>query len=315
MSVLNSDFPEISKRKHHVREAKGDRAFLIAVYTFLAIIGIAVLYPMIYIVSSSFSSGVAVIDGKVWLWPVQLTLDGYSAVFRYNTVLPGLLHSVVYAGGGTLLTVVLTLLMAYPLSLRDFVGRKVFIWLLLFALMFNGGLIPFYVVVQDLGMLNTMWSQIVPFALNVFLVILAKTFFQASVPQALREAAEIDGAGDFGFFMRVVLPISKPIIAVIALLTLVTDWNSYFPALIFLNSTSLYPLIMVLRSILEFNNVSMGGFGFMSTLSPQELIYYQNVRTLLKYSLIVISSIPMVALYPIAQRYFVKGVMIGSLKD
>ena len=315
MSVPSIPFRKSSEHRNRVREARSDRAFLVLVYSFLAAVGIAVVYPMIYIVSSSFSSGVSVIDGKVWLWPVHFTLDGYTAVFRYNTVLPGLWHSIIYSGGGTLLTVVLTLLLAYPLSVRDFVGRKIFVWLLLFALMFNGGLIPFYVVVQDLGMINTVWSQIVPFALNVFLVILAKTFFQASVPQPLREAAEIDGASDFGFFLRIVIPISKPIIAVIALLTVVTDWNSYFPALIFLNSTALYPLIMVLRSILEFNNVSMGGFGFTSTLSPQELIYYQNVETLLKYSLIVISSIPMVALYPLAQRYFVKGVIIGSLKD
>ncbi len=315
MSLPSTQFTKSSEHRNHVRESTGDRLFLILIYSSLTAIGIAVVYPMIYIISSSLSSGAAVIDGKVWLWPVHFTLDGYSAVFRYNTVLPGLWHSIIYSVGGTLLTVILTLLMAYPLSVRDLVGRKIFVWLLLFALMFNGGLIPFYIVVQDLGMLNTIWSQIVPFALNVFLIILAKTFFQASVPQALREAAEIDGASDFGFFMRIVIPISKPIIAVIALLTMVTDWNSYFPALIFLNSTSLYPLIMVLRSILEFNNVSMGGFGFMSTLSPQELIYYQNVATLLKYSLIVIGSIPMVALYPLAQRYFVKGVMIGSLKD
>ena len=316
MSAFEPTAAPVSARpRTAIREARGDRAFLIAVYAFLALIGVLVLYPMVYIVSASFSSASAVINGSVWLWPVQPTLDGYSGVFRYATVLPGFLHSILYTAGGTALTVALTVMMAYPLSRRDFVGRKLFVWALLFALMFNGGLIPYYVVVQNLGMINTYWSQIVPSALNVFLVILAKTFFQASVPNELYEAAAIDGASDIGFLVRVVLPISKPIVAVIALLTAVGIWNSYFSALLFLNSESLYPLTMVLRSILEFDNVMTAGFGFLGNMSPQQLQYYQNMRTLLKYSLIVVSSVPMVLLYPLAQKYFVKGVMIGSLKD
>lgn len=304
-----------TRRRTGIREAQGDRAFLIGIYVFLSIVGIVVLYPMIYIVSSSISSASAVIDGKVWLWPVNPTLAGYIGAFSYQTVIPGFVHSVVYTVGGTFLTVVLTILMAYPLSRRDFIGRKIFVWALLFALMFNGGLIPYYVVVQKLGMINTIWSQIVPGALNIFFVLLAKTFFQSTVSNELYEAAEIDGASDIGFLMRIVVPISKPIIAVIALLTAVGIWNSYYNSLIFLNTESLYPIIMVLRDIMSLANITAQGLGFQGNMSPEELNYLQNMQTLLKYALIVIISLPMVLLYPLAQRYFVKGVMIGSLKD
>lgn len=303
------------RRENNIREARGDRAFLIGVYVFLAIIGLTVLYPLIYIVSASFSSASAINNGSVWLWPVHFTLDGYSGVFRYSTVLPGLLHSVVYTVLGTILTVVLTILMGYPLSRKDFTGRRVFMWALLFALMFNGGLIPTYLVVHALGMVNTIWSQIVPIAMNIFLVILTRSFFQSSIPNELYEAAEIDGCSDIGFLTRIVLPLSKPIIAVISLLTAVGIWNSYAQAMIYLNSPNLYPLTMVLRSILETANLSMSAFGFTNGMTPQQMQYYQNMETLLQYSLIVVATVPMVLLYPFAQRYFVKGVMIGSLKD
>lgn len=306
----------VGKSRSSIREAQGDRAFLIAIYVFLAIVGVIVLYPMIYMVSSSISSATAVVDGKVWLWPVQPTLAGYIAAFSYQTVLPGLFYSVLYTVLGTITTVILTVLMAYPLSRRDFVGRKLWVWLLLFALMFNGGLIPFYVVVQQLHMINTVWSQFIPSALNIFFVMLAKAFFQSSIPNELYEAAEIDGASDIGFLVKVVLPISKPIVAVIALLSAVAIWNSYFNSLIFLNDQSLYPLTMVLRGILNYvNSITAQGLGLQGNLSPEELTYLQNMQTLLKYALIVIVSLPMVFLYPLAQRYFVKGVMIGSLKD
>ncbi len=277
-------------------------------------IGIATIYPMIYIVSSSFSSAHAVLSGNILLWPIDFTLDGYKGMLNYGPVVPAFFYSILYTAGGTLLTIFLTVAMAYPLSRRDFYGRKMFIWLLLLALMFNGGLIPFYIVVKTLGMIDTVWSQIVPGALNVFLVILAKTFFQQTISNDLYEAAEIDGASDMAFLVRIALPLSKPIIAVIALLTAVGIWNSYFNALIFLNSESLYPLQMVLRAILEYAQVTASGFGF-NNMTPEQMVYYQNMEALLKYSLIVATTVPMMLLYPLVQRYFVKGVMLGSLKE
>ena len=297
-----------------VRESPGDLVFLICVYTFLAIVGVIVIYPMIYIVSSSISSGNAVLSGDVILWPVSPTFDGYHAVFSYGPILPSFMYSILYTVGGTSLTLFLTVAMAYPLSRRDFFGRRVWIWLLLLALLFNGGLIPFYLVVKTLGMINTVWSQMVPTALNVFLVILAKTFFQQTISNELYEAAEIDGASDMAVLVRVVLPLSKPILAVITLLTVVRIWNSYYYALIFLNSDSLYPLQLVLRQIVIYAQVAASGFGF-NNMTPEQIVYYQNLAALLKYALIVVATVPMMLFYPLVQRYFVKGVMLGSLKE
>jgi putative aldouronate transport system permease protein len=310
MSVISA----VPKRRTAVRESRGDRIFLVFVYTFLGIMALLVLYPMVYVVSSSFSSGRAVLSGSVVLWPVDPTLDGYRGMLSYAPIPPALLYSVVYTVGGTALTVVLTIAMAYPLSRKDFYGRKVWIWLLLLALMFNGGLIPFYLVVKTLGMINTIWSQMVPGALNVFLVILAKTFFQQTISNELYEAAAIDGASDIAFLIRIALPLSKPIIAVITLLTAVGIWNSYFSALIFLNSDSLYPLQMVLREIVVYAQVTAAGFGF-NNMTTQQIVYFQNLSALLKYALIVVSTVPMLLLYPLAQRYFVQGLMLGSLKE
>jgi putative aldouronate transport system permease protein len=310
MSVISI----VPKRRTAVRESRGDRIFLVFVYTFLGIIALLILYPMIYIVSSSFSSGRAVLSGSVVLWPVAPTLDGYRGLLSYAPIPPAFMYSVIYTVGGTVLTLVLTIAMAYPLSRKDFYGRKVWIWLLLLALMFNGGLIPFYLVVKTLGMVNTIWSQMVPGALNVFLVILAKTFFQQTISNELYEAAEIDGASDIAFLIRIALPLSKPIIAVITLLTAVGIWNSYFSALIFLNSESLYPLQMVLREIVVYAQVTAAGFGF-NNMTTQQIVYFQNLSALLKYALIVVSTVPMLLLYPLAQRYFVQGLMLGSLKE
>ncbi|HVC83101.1 MAG TPA: carbohydrate ABC transporter permease [Chloroflexota bacterium] len=294
-----------------IRESRGDRLFLIGIYIFLSIVLIAIAYPLIFVVSSSFSSYQAVRAGQVWLWPVGLSLDGYRAVFDDPQVMTGYFNSAFYTFFGTLLSVTLTVMMAYPLSLKDFLGRRFFIWMLLFAMIFSGGLIPFYLVVKSLGMIDTRWALIVPGALGIFQVLLAKTFFQATIPTELYEAAQIDRCSDIGFLLRVVIPLSKPIIAVLVLLYAVGQWNSYFNALIFLNSESLYPLQLVLRSLLILGDQQ----GSAQVVSPEQLQRFEAMSTLLKYSLIVVASVPVLFLYPLAQRYFVKGVMLGSLKE
>ncbi|WP_141503141.1 carbohydrate ABC transporter permease [Paenibacillus luteus] len=296
-----------------IRESGADRIFLFFVYTGLTVVLLFVLYPLLFIVSSSFSSGAAVQSGKVWLWPVDPTLDGYIGVFKYSAVWTGFANSFLYTVGGTLLSVSLTIMMAYPLSRKEMVGRSVWIWAILFAMLFNGGLIPFYLVVKQLGMLNTPWAIIVPSALNIFSIIIAKTFFQTSLPKELYEAAQLDGCGDFRFLTRIALPLSKPIIAVLTLWSAVGLWNSYFNALIFLNSQSLYPLQLVLRQILVENKIDYTSMS--STLDTQRLTLMQNMETLLKYSLIVITTIPILIIYPFVQKYFVKGVMVGSVKE
>lgn len=298
-----------------IRESRGDRVFLTLVYIFLAFVTAVTLYPLIYVFSASLSSANAVINGEVWLWPVHLTLLGYEAVLRYGSVLQGFVNSVEYTSGSVVLTVILTVLLAYPLSRKTLPGRKIVIWALLIALMFNGGLIPYYLVVKNLGLLNTALSQIIPSAMNVWLVILAKTYFQSTVSQDLYEAAQLDGCGEVRFLARIVIPLSMPIIAVIVLITAVTHWNSYFDALIFLNSQRLYPLQLVLRQILIEGQTTLSGFGVTTSVSSQAMNYLQDMATLMKYSLIVITTVPMVLLYPLVQRYFVKGIMIGSIKE
>jgi ABC-type glycerol-3-phosphate transport system permease component len=311
MSVFAQTERAGEKKAMRIRESAGDRAFLIGIYVFLGLILVAIAYPLIYIVSSSFSSYAAVTGNKVWLWPVQPTLLGYKAVFDDSQVVTGYLNSAIYTVCGTALSVTLTIMMAYPLSRKDFWGRSVFIWALLFALIFNGGLIPFYLVVKSLGLLDTRWSMIVPTALGIFQVLLAKTFFQNTIPNELYEAAQIDGCSDIRFLTRLVLPLSKPIIAVLVLLYAIGQWNSYFNALIFLNSENLFPLQLILRSLLVLGNTQAS----MQALNPTQYQLFETMKTLLKYALIVVASVPVLLLYPLAQRYFVKGVMLGSLKE
>lgn len=299
-----------------LRESPGDRIYLAVIYVWLAIVLVIVAYPLIYILSASFSSANAVTQNQVWLWPVHLTLLGYRAVFRYQQIWTGFLNSIIYTVGATVLGVGLTVMMGYPLSRKTFYGRKIWVWLLLIALVFPPGIIPFYLLVRDLGMLNTRWSMIVPVALSPFAVIVARTFFQSTISDELYEAAAIDGAGDIRFMLQIVLPMSTPIIAVLVLWSVVGTWNSYFNALLFLNSQSLYPLQLVMRDLLILVNVTSSGMGMgAGTLTGRQQQLFENMATLLQYSLIVIATLPVVVIYPLAQKYFTKGIMIGSLKE
>lgn len=294
-----------------IRESRSDRILLGFIYVTLSLIFILVSYPLIYIVSSSFSSSEAVLAGKVWLWPIQPTLYGYEATLIYPQIWVGLRNTVMYTILGSLISVSLTVMLAYPISRPTFVGRKVIVFLLLFALIFNGGLIPFYMVVKSLGMIDTIWAMIVPTALNIFSVIVAKTFFQSTISKELYEAASIDGCGDARFLLRIVIALSKPILAVLTLWSAVGIWNSYFNAMIFLGDKEMFPLQLALREILVLNNVSMQAM----QMSAEQLKKFNDMRTLLKYSTIVITCLPILLLYPVVQKYFVQGVMIGSVKE
>ncbi len=299
------------KNPNAIRESAGDRVFLIGVYAILAVIVVLVLYPMIYILASSFSSANDVQAGNVWLWPVNPTWLGYQAVFENSLIVTSFFNSVFYTLVGGVFSTALTIMMAYPLSRRYLIGRRIWVWALLFAFVFNGGLIPFYLVVKDVGLLNTRWSLIFPTALGIFQVFLAKTFFQTSVSSDLYDSAQLDGCSEMQFFVRIVLPLSYAIIAVLFLLYAVAQWNSYFNALIFLNDQSLYPLQLVLRQVL----LSGQNAFQMSTGTVEEIVRIEAMNTLLRYSVIVVGTIPMLLIYPFAQRYFVKGVMLGSLKE
>jgi putative aldouronate transport system permease protein len=300
---------------HRVQRFAGDHLYVWAVYAFLGIVLVVVLYPLLFVAAASFSAPSAVEENQVWVWPVHFTLLGYKAVCQYQEVWQGFVNSAIYTFGGTIVSVALTIMMAYPLSRRDFVGRRLWLFVLLFALMFNGGLVPFYLVVQDLGMINTVWSMIIPSALNIFAVFVAKTFFQNTIPDELYDAARIDGAGDLRFLWKIVLPMSTPIIAVLTLWSVVGNWNSYFNALLFLNSPNLYPLQLVLRQLLILGNITANGMGFAGTVSARQMVIFQEMTQLLQYSLVMVSAVPLLPFYPLAQRYFMKGIMIGSLKE
>jgi multiple sugar transport system permease protein/putative aldouronate transport system permease protein len=299
----------VALKPRRIKESTGDRLFSIVNYLLLTAFVITVLYPLVYIVSASFSDATAVVSGQVWLWPVKPTLDGYRAVFNDSEIVSGFLNSLFYTVVGTAVNVILTILAGYPLSRKDLFGRNVLTFLFVFTMLFSGGMIPTYLVVKDLGLLNTRWALIIPTALSAYNVIITRTYFQMNLPDELLEAAQIDGANDFTFLWRIVLPLSGPIIAVNALFYAVGHWNEFFNALIYLTDQSLFPLQLVLREILIQNQVDLS-----KITDVQKYLEMQNLANLLKYALIVVSTVPVLVVYPFVQKHFVKGIMIGSLK-
>jgi putative aldouronate transport system permease protein len=293
---------------NQIRDSFTDRIFLFFVYAFLVIILLLVLYPVIYILSASFSDPLAVTSGKVWLFPVDFTLRGYEVTLQNPQIITGYVNSLIYTIGGSLISVVLTVLVAYPLSRRDLYGSNILMFLITFTLIFSGGLIPTYLVVRDLGLIDTRWALLIPQAVAAFQVIIARTFFRSAIPDELVEAAELDGCNDLQFLRSVVLPLSKPIIAVLALMYAVSQWNGYFDALIYLKSSDLQPLQLVLRNILILNTTNSG------SMDAAAMAQRQQLADLLKYCLVVVGSVPVLLIYPFVQRYFVKGMLIGSIK-
>jgi len=295
-------------RPTSIRDSFGDRVFMFIVYFFLVLVLLVVLYPVIYIVSASFSDPNAVTAGKVWLYPVNFSLRGYQVTFQNPQIVTGYLNSLFYTVVGTFISVVLTVFVAYPLSRRDLYGSNFLMFLITFTLIFSGGLIPTYLVVRQLGMIDTRWALLIPQAVAAFQVIIARTFFRATIPEELVEAAELDGCNDLQFLWSVVLPLSKPIIAVLALMYAVSQWNGYFDALIYLKSSDLQPLQIVLRNILILNTTASG------SMDAAALAQRRQLADLLKYCLVVVGSVPVMLIYPFVQRYFVKGILIGSIK-
>jgi multiple sugar transport system permease protein/putative aldouronate transport system permease protein len=291
------------------KDTGADRTFVITNYVVLFVFLLVVAYPLVYVVSASFSSPSAVVSGQVWLWPVDFTLEGYEAVFRDDRIWIGFRNSLFYAVAGTTVNVVMTIMAAYPLSRKDFGGRNIIMFLFVFTMLFSGGLIPTYLVVKQTGMLNTPWAMIIPGAILVYNMIITRTFFQQTIPDELLEAAQIDGVSDFRFVRDVVLPLSGPIIAVNALFYAVAHWNSFFNALIYLTNPNLFPLQIILRDILVQDNIDPA-----TMQDVQEALARQELARVLKYSLIVVATVPLLVVYPFVQKHFVRGVLIGSLK-
>ncbi|MBW4845091.1 MAG: carbohydrate ABC transporter permease [Lachnospiraceae bacterium] len=286
-----------------------DMAFSFMVYVLLTFVLIIIAFPLIYLVSASFSSPQAVISGRVWLLPVDFTIKGYEAIFKDSSIIRGFLNSLYITAVGTGINILMTVMMAYPISRKKFYGRKAFTMFMMITMFFGGGLVPTFLLINHLHMYNTFWAVMVPGCVGITNVIICRTYFESSIPEELYESASLDGCDDFGFLIRIVLPLSKPVLAVLVLYYAVGHWNSYFNEMIYLEDKVKYPLQVVLRQILIMSQVADE---MMLDFSAAEQA--QGMADLLKYSTIVVSSLPMLILYPFIQKYFVKGVMIGSVK-
>ncbi|MEH7548212.1 carbohydrate ABC transporter permease [Neobacillus vireti] len=299
------------KKNNRVKKIKSkeDKIFDTINFIFLTLICLAVLYPLYFVVIASISNPDLVYNGSVWLLPKEITFEGYKRIFSDSKIWLGYKNTIIYTVLGTAVQLSLTLMAAYALSRKDLYGKSFFMLMILFTMFFSGGLIPTYLVVKDLGMLNTMWAMIIPKAIAVWNLIVARSFFESSIPNELLEAGKIDGCSNTRFFLKIVLPLSKPIIAVMVLFYAVGNWNSYFDALIYLNDESLYPLQLILRNILIQNQLSVQMLSDLDNLAAQ-----QHVGEIIKYGVIIVAAIPLLIVYPFVQKYFVKGVLIGGVK-
>lgn len=290
-----------------VKETKADRIFVIAAYILLSVFLLVVLLPLLNIVASSLSSPQAVSSGRVLFWPIDFTLRGYTEALANPAILSGFGNSLIYTIAGTAISVAGTVAIAYPLSRTQLFGRKVITGGVVFTMLFSGGVIPMYLVVQSLGLLDTRWSMLLPNAIGVWQVIIAIVYFRSSVPDEVYEAAQLDGASELRILWTIVVPLAKPLLAVIALMYAIMQWNSYFDALLYLRNADLQPLQLVLRGLLILNDSGVGG-------DVAEQLRRRELADLLRYSTVVIATIPMLVAYPFVAKYFNKGIMLGAVK-
>ena len=290
-----------------LKDTKGDKVFFVINALFLGLLALIILYPLYFIVIASFSDPDAVLGGQVVLAPVNITFEGYQKVFQRQDIWTGYLNTIIYTVVTVILALVVTVPAGWALSRKTTPGKKFWMIYFIIPMFFGGGLIPFYNVMSSLKLINSPWAVILPAILSVWNLFMTKTFFESSVPEGMLEAARIDGAGKFRTFVSIVLPVSKAIIAVMALYYAVGQWNSYFNAMIFLQDESKYPLQLVLKEILIASESTVGGSG-------ETILQQYRLANQLKYVSVIVSSLPVLCLYPFVQKYFAQGVMIGSLK-
>lgn len=295
---------------NRIKNSTSDNLFDVFNTILLSLILVVIAYPLVIAISSSISSADALMSGKVWLFPVDINFAGYEVVVKNKQVVTGIWNSVVYTVSGTAINMFVTILAAYPLSRKDFRPGTFISFMFAFTMWFSGGLIPTYILVRDLGMYNTRWAMIIPNALTVWNMILVRTYFQSSIPESLFESAKLDGCDDFRYLLNIVIPISRPIIAVVALYYTVSNWNNFFNAYLYLQKPDLKPLQVVLRDILLMSQMEDIAVVDGATESAK----LKSLNEVLKYSLVIVSSLPMALLYLATQKYFTKGIMVGSVK-
>ena len=280
-----------------------ERIFDAVVMIIVGIIALMFLIPLLNVLASSFSSADKVVAGEVGLFPVDFEIDGYLKIFKDEKIWSGFKNSIIYTVIGTIIQVTCQMLCAYPLSRKDFKGRKALNLFLVLTMFLSGGMIPTYILISELNLLDTIWAIILPGCVSVFNIIVIRTYMENSISKEIQEAAMIDGCNDFNIFFRVVLPLCRPVIAIMILYAIVGYWNSYFNAMMYVQSESLLPLQNVLNNILISNESTLGG-GVADI----------NASVQLKYVTIVISSVPLLIIYPFFQKYFEKGVTLGGVK-
>lgn len=300
----------VKKRRNTIRVSRVDKIYYSLVNFFLFIFFMIILMPLINVVASSFSDAKAVNQGRVLFWPVDFTVEGYKAVFEYKGIWRSYANTFLYTIAGTAVNLAMTLICAYPLARKDLPFKGPVIALFMFTMLFGGGTIPNYLLIRNLHMMNTIWAMIIPGAISVYNMIIARTFIQ-NIPSDIEEAARIDGCSDIRYFFSMVLPLSKTVIAVLGLYYAVGHWNDYFTAFLYLNDNEKMPLQITLRAILINNSFTETS---TTTINEEALLNNQALQDLLKYSLIIVSSVPVLVLYPFVKKYFLKGVMLGAVK-
>lgn len=297
--------------KVSVSQTRGDKVFGVINAIFIAFITIITLYPLIYVCSASISSPASVTSGRMWLWPTDITLEGYKRILKNSEIWMGYVNTILYTVVNVVISLAVTLPAAYALTVKSLPGRKFIVFVFSVTMFFSGGMIPLYVVCRNLGLVNTLWAVILPSATSMWYIILTRTFFQSTIPHELEEASEIDGCSVFATFLRIVIPLSAPIIAVMALYFGVGRWNSYFGEMIFLRDRGKFPLQLFLREILIIAKFSEQNTNNADAITMAEQI---RISSIIKYATMIVATLPVIAAYPFIQRYFVKGVMIGSIK-
>ena len=303
-------------KKTRMKKTMGEHVFIWTNGILLTLSFLITLYPLIYVVSASLSDPSAVSSGKMLLWPIGFTLDAYEFILKYKEIWTGYANTIFYTGLGTILNLVVTMPCAYALSRKDLYGRNVIMVIFMITMYIGGGLIPSYLNVNNMGLVNTRFYILISGLISVYNMIVARTFFANTIPYELQEAAFLDGCSNFKLFLKVIVPLSAPITVVLALYYGVGHWNQYMTPLIYLNDRAKYPLQVILREILTMGNFSseaLSGGGY-SAAELEALNSMANVANQMKYAIIVVATAPMLAIYPWLQKYFQKGVMIGSVK-
>ena len=299
--------------ERRIGRCRSDVIYDTILFILLSLVFLVVAYPLYFVIISSVSDPIAVSNGEVTFYPIGFTLDGYREVFKTNTVVRGFLNSLLYTVCGVSVNLLVTLPTGYALSRKDFALKKFVTFFYMLTMFIGGGMMPTYLIVKQTGLLNSMWALIIPGAMGVYNMIVAKTFFSTNIPLELMEAARLDGCGNTRFFFHIVLPLSGAINAILVLYYGQGHWNSYFSALLYINDREKWPLQLELRNILLLNTNTMTK-EFITEEMRKEQARREALANMMKYSLIIISSIPMLIVYPFVQKHFVKGVMIGSVK-